>query len=330
MPIPLIAAALIAAGGATGGGGLALGGKGARDMKKARDAMKAAEKRYTGERTLTESRVKATNQSLEALGEQQRQALVDVVVRMGEFLRRHEKQVRESQRLLVDGIDVTVGQVSGTAGLDRDAVAWVRGVVGSTMAATGVSAGLTGAVGAYGVASTGAAISGLSGAAAESATLAFLGGGSLASGGGGMALGATALNFVTIGPALLVAGFVVKGQGAKARTKARAYEAQVNREVAELSDTRTRMKAVDARVDELADLIERLASRGVEALDLLESEPFDPEAHVRRFQRALSIVMAVRDVAATPVLNGAGELNDKTAGFAVKYRPMTQGDPDER
>ena len=44
---------------------------------------------------------------------------------------------------------------------------------------------------------------------ATNATLAFLGGGSLATGGAGMATGAAALNFVTIGPAILVSGFVV-------------------------------------------------------------------------------------------------------------------------
>lgn len=330
MPIPLIALALIAAGSASGGGGIALGGKGAHDMKKARDSMKSAVERHEHERALTETCVQSTNEGLERLGEQQRTALVAVVLRMGEFLRRHEKQVRESERLLVDGIDVTVGQVSGSTGLDTDAMAWVRGLVGSTLTGTGVSAGITGAVGTYGAASTGAAITGLSGAAAESATLAFLGGGSLASGGGGMALGATALNFVTLGPALLVGGFMVKGQGAKARTKAREHEAQVAVAVADLSDTRTRLVAVDARVDELAVLLGRLVNRGVAALDLLESEAFDPELHVERFQQALGLVMAVRDVAATPVVDGAGDLNDKTGGFAVKYRTMTQEDQNER
>ena len=44
-------------------------------------------------------------------------------------------------------------------------------------------------VGLFGHAGTGTAISGLSGAAANSAALAWLGGGSLATGGGGMALG---------------------------------------------------------------------------------------------------------------------------------------------
>lgn len=45
MPIPLIAAGIIAVGAATGCGGVALGGKGAHDMKKARERIKAADNR---------------------------------------------------------------------------------------------------------------------------------------------------------------------------------------------------------------------------------------------------------------------------------------------
>ena len=324
MPVPLIAAALIAAGSASGAGGLSLGGKGASDMKKAQKAIKRAETRYLRERERTEQAESVTNANLAELGRRQEEALRAVVVRMGDFLRRHAKQVHESERLLVDGIEATTGKVVAGGRLDVDAVAWMRGAAGAVLAGGGASAGLTTAVGAYGVASTGAAISALSGAAAESATLAFLGGGSLASGGGGMALGATALNFVTVGPAILVAGLVVKGQGTKARTKAHRYEAQVNVETVKMFDMRAHFTAVDERVQELADLLDQLVARGVESLDLLESETFDPAKHAQRFQHALNLVMAVRDVAATPVVDGSGELNDNTEGFSVRYRPMAE------
>ncbi|MBD8868783.1 hypothetical protein [Nocardioides donggukensis] len=330
MVLPLVPLVLIAIGSASGAGGVALGGKGAFDLKKARDELRMCEKRYLEERARTERAVDETNRLLADYGGQQQASLEAVVVRMGVFLRRHAKQVRESERLLVDGIDVTVGSVAGAAKLDADAVAWVRGAMGSAATGAGAAMGVTAAVGTYGVASTGVAISGLSGAAAESATLALLGGGSLASGGGGMALGATALNFFAIGPGLLVGGFVIKGQGDKARTEAREYEVKVNVAAAELSDTRTRLTAVDSRTEELADLLSQLAARAVESLDLLESETFDPEKHAARFQRTLNLVMAVRDVAATPVVDGAGELNDKTDGLQVKYRPMTkEADGDE-
>ena len=77
---------------------------------------------------------------------------------------------------------------------------------------SGVGAGILlgwgtyGGVMALGSASTGAAIAGLSGAAATNATLAWLGGGAIAAGGGGMALGTAVLGGIIAGPALLVAG----------------------------------------------------------------------------------------------------------------------------
>ena len=67
--------------------------------------------------------------------------------------------------------------------------------------------GTYGGVMALGTASTGTAIGGLSGVAATNATLAWLGGGSLAAGGGGMALGSIVLGGIIAGPALLIAAF---------------------------------------------------------------------------------------------------------------------------
>lgn len=323
--IPVV---LIAVGAATGGGGVALGGKGAYDLKKANDRLKKAGRRYEQRRAVTENNLKGSNQKLEALGKQQEQALTDVVVRMGDFLRRHERQVRESERLLVEGVDATMTQVPGLRGLDVEAVSLIGGALGSAVTGAGAGAGVTAAASSMGVASTGAAIGGLSGAAAESATLAFLGGGSLASGGGGMALGATVLNFVTIGPALLVGGFVVKGQGVKAITKARKFEAKIAVAIAELEETDARLEGVDARADELSDLLAALSARATAALDLLESEPFDPQAHAPRFQRAMTLVMAVRDVAATPIVDAEGAVTERSANITVKYRAMTEGTAD--
>lgn len=60
---------------------------------------------------------------------------------------------------------------------------------------------------------------------------------------GGMALGATVLNVVTIGPAFLVGGLVVKGQGAKEITKAREREADIAVAIAELDETGPGSKA---------------------------------------------------------------------------------------
>lgn len=89
------------------------------------------------------------------------------------------------------------------------------------------SAGTTSLVMAVGHASTGAAIAKLSGAALEKAILAWLGGGSIAAGGGGMALGVFVLNSVAGGVGVLFAGAAFAGAGAHANKKAHEVYKQV-------------------------------------------------------------------------------------------------------
>lgn len=94
----------------------------------------------------------------------------------------------------------------------------------------GLGAGLTSgaalAFGAYNgtmmlaTAGTGTAISTLSGAAATNATLAWLGGGTLAAGGGGVALGTAILGGIVAGPALAIFGHVMGNKAETARADA--------------------------------------------------------------------------------------------------------------
>jgi hypothetical protein len=328
MVLPLIPAVLIAVGAVTGGGGAALGGLGVLDMKKAVERRKLALANYDVRRKQSERNVAFTNDLLAALGRQQQQALVDVVLRMRDFLVRHEKQIRESERLLIEGLDAQENKVPGLTRLEVDAIAWVGGAIGSAVAWVGTGSGVGAIAGAIGSASTGTAIGALSGVAAENALLAWLGGGSIAAGGGGMALGGMALNFVTIGPALLVTGFVAKGQGTKELTKAKEDEAKIKIAIAELDETDARLAAVDARAEELSTVLGKLSERAVDALDELESEPFDPSAHAQGFQQAMNLVIAVKDVAAAPIIDESGDLTERSANLTVKYRSMAEHDDD--
>jgi len=75
-------------------------------------------------------------------------------------------------------------------------------------------------------ASTGTAISTLSGAAATNATLAWLGGGTIAAGGGGVALGTMVLGGIVAGPALAIFGHIVGNKGEEALNNARSNREQ--------------------------------------------------------------------------------------------------------
>lgn len=105
------------------------------------------------------------------------------------------------------------------------------------------SSAITGALAGFGVygavpmiatASTGTAISTLSGAAATNATLAWLGGGSLAAGGFGMAGGMVALGGIVAGPALAIGGFMLASKAEEALTEARAYSAEIDEAIDEM------------------------------------------------------------------------------------------------
>lgn len=85
-------------------------------------------------------------------------------------------------------------------------------------------------------ASTGTAISSLGGVAATNATLAWLGGGSLAAGGYGMAGGMMVLGGIVAGPALAIFGHIVGNKGEAALNNARSNleQAKTIRDQAEL------------------------------------------------------------------------------------------------
>src|SRR5690349_19804283 len=126
----LVPAALIVTGVVTAALGAIAGLKGGWDIKKANGRIREAGKRYDDERRELEVRALVTNDSLKALGVRQAEAIHHVVERMADFLRRHEKQVSESERLLGDGLESTPRKVALEAGLGQDAIAWMRGIVG--------------------------------------------------------------------------------------------------------------------------------------------------------------------------------------------------------
>lgn len=323
MVLPLIPLVLIAAGSLAGGGGIALGGKGAIDLKKANHDLGVAREAYQRRRECSEVRISQTNQMIVGFGDLQKGALTDVVLRMVQFLRRHEKQVRESDRLIADGMDAGTNAFVGPGGMDLNPSDWIAGLLGSIGVGAGTSAGMF-TVAGMGTASTGAAISGLSGVAAESAMLAWMGGGALAAGGGGMALGAVALNFITLGPGLLVGGCVVMGQGQKAVTKAKKFKTEVEVAIAAFDETDARLDAIDQRVAEMSTVLVQLVELAVVALDELESEPFEPAQHAERFQRSLTLTRAVRDVSTAQILDEAGDMTDSSSFMVVKYKVMAE------
>lgn len=321
MPIPIIVAAAVAAGAAAGSGGLALGGKGAVKIKRAKARADVAVDQYERRRKATDLRIERANARLAEYGEQQGEAVELVVQRMVDFMIRNEKKVRENEALLVGGLDARaepMGDVSGP-GLS-EGFGILTGIVGSAAVGAGTGAATGALATAIGTASTGAAISGLSGAAATNATMAWLGGGALSAGGGGMAAGAMVMNAAIAGPALLATGFVIGKQAAKATTKAVEAEAAVDVAIADLDLFDENLAAVVKRCDELSGILDDLTARGTAALDELESEPFEPALHTDRFQRALILAKAVRDVVSTPLVSDDGAPTNASHTIVTRWK----------
>lgn len=162
-----------------------------------------------------------------------------------------------------------------------------------TSAVTGSLAGLAASGGAYlgvgslAAASTGSAISGLSGAAATNATLAWLGGGSLASGGLGMAGGMAVMGGLVAGPLLAIGGSIFASKAAEKKDEAYANWKKVEAAAEELKVVISKLSAISTYTNECnsvfkaldkywaenqLDKLRKIASRDVRFKDLSYSE----------------------------------------------------------
>lgn len=197
------------------------------------------------------------------------------------------------------------------------------------MASTGVAAALCGivpytttsAVMAFGAASTGTAISSLSGAAATNATLAWLGGGSLAAGGGGMAAGTAVLGTITATTtgvfALAAAGLVASAYYSKKYTEATAYLEEVRTARAKAKLGWAAMEAINQRAIELQSVMKRLGERINERLLYLEPLVYDfsidDEYYLNTFRETSLLVKALSEVAQVPLIDKNGMLSNESS-----------------
>lgn len=319
IPLILGAAAL-----ATGALGIGAGASGLDDMNEAKKIGKNAQRDYEDAVKYLNAQREKTNQYAQEYGEFQMDVVVHTIGRFINFIEKNIGKANNAQKEFLEGFDgISVEQIKEYKTATIEAEEFFKGGI---KAVGGGAAGYGGAMSlatSVGVASTGTAISGLSGAAATNATLAWLGGGSLAAGGGGMALGSLILGGITIGPALMIGGFVFAGEGEKALTKARKYEAEVNKATAEIDGVSDFLQQVKQRIYELGYLLKSLNERANDELDELESLPyFDKNRDAGQFQQVALLIKAISEIMKTPVLDSKGQLNPATATITAKYRSL--------
>lgn len=309
--VPLGVGAVAAAGVAT---------KGVFDVSNGRKARKEALGRLDAEIEACELTRLQTDAAARAYGAFMLDVHRTTVGRLADWLERNEHLVKRLNFKKVDGVRIRIPNIPKYAANVGNIQAGIGGIVAAVGASASAPAAALWGVSAFASASTGTAISSLSGIAAQNAALAWLGGGTLAAGGGGVAAGTAALGAITILPTLLIGGFTMGVVGARSKSKSRRFVATTNLEIERLGLARALLAEVERRIDELQGVLANLSERATTALDDLESVDFDPALHASEFLRAYQLVTAVKEVVNTPILDpGSGELTEASIEILRKY-----------
>lgn len=195
-----------------------------------------------------------------------------------------------------------------------------------TSSGMGLGSGLTGgaavAFGAYNgtmllaTASTGTAISTLGGAAATNATLAWLGGGTIVAGGGGVAMGAMVLGGLIAAPALLIAGYFIGTAGSDALANAGSNlekAKSLQDESKQLCEQLQAIQKVTGIANTAFSKLSTQLRRSVDVLDKVMTEQgedyqtYSEEGKLAVF-RAVKFAQLIKAMIDTPILDEEGRM----------------------
>lgn len=319
MPIPFILGA-IAIG--TAAAGVGAGVKGFMNNSEANDINALANSTIdTAKDNLDKSR-EATFYSLEALG---REKIYVFDVSIKRFIDSFEKlkNVDISDSVGIDEINKLKFDKAYFDELKESSLqvtSMLAGGIGGVGACALAAFGAYSATMAFGAASTGTAIASLSGVAATNATLAFLGGGSLAAGGLGMAGGMTVLGGLVAGPALAVMGFVTLGASSKKLDDAYSNLAEANKISEELETLRVSTNFIRRRAQMFERLLIRVDSLYSKAIDNLEEviDEFgtDYSSYSEDAKKVVAsnikLTQTIKAILDTPILTDNGSISEES------------------
>lgn len=293
LPFILAGAALLA-----GGIGVKKGIDAKEDFDRAERIGRRAKRNHEDAIESLESEREKTNQSFQDLGRLKVSIFSDQIKYLVDELKKRKKakskmtgfeqmveelNLPQMEKMVLGSLDIEKGLASGAAS-------------GALM-----GLGAYGSVGMLASASTGTAIASLSGAAATNATLAWLGGGSLAAGGFGMAGGMVVLGGLVAGPAIAITGFVMASKAEEALTKARDYESEVDQAIEKINSMEIVLKGLQANAWEMSMTLTKLAKYFDECKSDVESN------EQGAFERLLKCGSALKSVLDTPIMEKNGE-----------------------
>lgn len=327
MPIPLIFIGVAAVTGAIGVGNAIKGGV---DQTHAKQLNENSDERLEEAALRLDELRKQCGTALKTLGEEKVFVLNGSIT---SFLESFEKLknvdftesegLSELHRLHIDEIEF-----EDFGELKNFALSVGTGVI------SGAAGGAITAFGAYtlasqfAIASTGTAISTLSGAAASNATLAFFGGGSLAAGGMGVAGGTAVLGGIVAGPALLIMGSIVGAKAGKNLELARINAAMTNETCEQLENGAVQCIAIRRRTYMFYNLLARMDSYFMPLIfrmqEIIKSEGTDysqfmPESK-KTIAAAASAAVTIKAILDTPILTEEGSLTEESQFLADKSK----------
>ncbi len=240
-------------------------------LEEAEDIVKNAEKRYNAKKEETEKKQKELEDTLARLGNLKYSILKKDFKRFISFAERVKRKVKIKETFVDDIVKLSTDIEIKTAKIEEFIEKAVLERVPTSVAAGVLSLYGALAIGeAVGVASTGTAISSLSGAAFTNALLAWFGGGAIAAGGGGIALGTAVLGGLALAPAILVGGAVLSSKGEEALTEAKEYEYEVEKTIGEMEVQIKKANCLIKKAEEKEKVLTQLRKMFNEFMDIYE------------------------------------------------------------
>lgn len=169
-----------------------------------------------------------------------------------------------------------------------------------------------------GRAGTGMRIDKLHGIAQENASLANLGGGPIAKGGGGIEAGKKYLDKLGNGGSVATAGAISLVYGIYEQQKAKHYSLKANESIQQIENDLVALDAISSYCTELQTVCNELNKRALQTLVDLESLDFDPELHAEKFQIAMLNVTTLRQICNIPIIeSGTFEVSQQLTNYFI-------------
>lgn len=329
MPLPLLIPVIIATAGLVGAGKTA---KAIYDNSKANDVASNAHDIVDRANKNLDIRKGATNRHLSDYGKQKLEALDKQVSQFVTLFKRLKNvelvESPELENIKVGKFsEVAIAELQHSCNIAQNTLQGVgAGAVGGALTAFGAYSGTM----MLASAGTGTAISTLYGVAATNATLAWLGGGTLAAGGLGVAGGTMVLGTLVAGPALLIFGCVLGSKASQRLSeaqenmeKARTFEVEVNGVCQKLD----MIQAVTLTAFEVLSTLRARLRRATNGLKNVIDEygddfsVYNDEAKAVVFQ-SVKYAQLVKVVIDTPILSKNGELLGDASKYFTEIKSM--------